>query len=519
MKTHHKLRLAFSSLAALVLLTALLGLHAAETNNGAFSRYVDGAASRMALANHVLAAADARAVAARNLMLDTHATEVVADQAAVAKAHAEVQEHLGKLRQSAATAPDPKVRELVEAIAATEARYGPVALDIVNKTTSGQREAAIAKMNAECKPLLAALMQAGETYLRYAAGSAHQELERAGATYATTRVVVIVALMLAVGAAVVLGIVIPRSLSRSLGAEPAELSLVARRTAEGDLHPLPGADRAPADSVLASMSAMRSNLAHIVTQVRQGSDSVATASSEIAHGNQDLSGRTEQQASALQQTASSMEELGGTVRQNADNARQADQLARGASQVAQQGGAVVAEVVETMKGINDSSRRIGDITSVIDGIAFQTNILALNAAVEAARAGEHGRGFAVVASEVRTLAQRSADAAREIKRLITDSVQRVEQGTALVDRAGATMQEVVTSIRRVSDIVGEISNASVEQSSGVSQVGHAVTQMDQATQQNAALVEESAAAASSLQQQAQQLVQAVAVFKVAGAAV
>jgi methyl-accepting chemotaxis protein len=208
-----------------------------------------------------------------------------------------------------------------------------------------------------------------------------------------------------------------------------------------------------------------------------------------------------------------MEELGSTVRQNADNARQADQLARGASEVALQGGTVVAEVVQTMKGINDASRRIADIIGTIDGIAFQTNILALNAAVEAARAGEQGRGFAVVAGEVRNLAQRSAEAAREIKSLITDSVERVEQGSALVDKAGSTMTEVVASIRRVSDIVGEISNASAEQSNGVSQVGQAVTQMDQATQQNAALVEESAAAATSLQQQAQQLVQAVAVFR------
>jgi methyl-accepting chemotaxis protein len=267
--------------------------------------------------------------------------------------------------------------------------------------------------------------------------------------------------------------------------------------------------------LLHALSAMKVNLARIVGQVREGSESVSTASAEIAEGNHDLSARTESQASALQQTAASMEQLSATVGRNADNARQANQLAQSASSVAVQGGDVVAQVVDTMKGINESSRKIADIISVIDGIAFQTNILALNAAVEAARAGEQGRGFAVVASEVRSLAGRSADAAKEIKALINDSVVRVEQGTALVDRAGSTMTEVVTSIRRVTDLMGEISSASSEQSSGVAQVGDAVTQMDQATQQNAALVEEMAAATSSLRAQAQDLVRTVAVFQLA----
>ncbi|WP_295951565.1 methyl-accepting chemotaxis protein [Rhodoferax sp.] len=251
----------------------------------------------------------------------------------------------------------------------------------------------------------------------------------------------------------------------------------------------------------------------VLKQVRSSADGVAGASAEIAHGNNDLSARTEQQASALEQTAASMEELSATVRQNADSAKQANQLALTASSVAVQGGAVVAQVVETMKGINDSSRKIADIISVIDSIAFQTNILALNAAVEAARAGEQGRGFAVVASEVRNLAGRSAEAAKEIKILINASVERVEQGTALVDQAGTTMTEVASSIRRVTDIMGEISAASQDQALGVAQVGEAVRQMDQTTQQNAALVEEMAAAASGLKSQAQELVQTVAVFK------
>jgi methyl-accepting chemotaxis protein len=265
--------------------------------------------------------------------------------------------------------------------------------------------------------------------------------------------------------------------------------------------------------LMRTVAQMQTSLASVVSNVRQGSESVATASAEIAQGNNDLSARTEQQASALEETSASMEQLSSTVKQNADSARQANQLAMSASSVAVQGGVVVNQVVDTMKGINEASRKIADIISVIDGIAFQTNILALNAAVEAARAGEQGRGFAVVASEVRSLAGRSAGAAKEIKQLIDTSVERVSHGSALVDQAGSTMTEVVDSIKRVTDIMGEISAASNEQSLGVAQVGEAVTLMDQATQQNAALVEEMAAAASSLKGQAQDLVQVVSVFK------
>ncbi len=265
--------------------------------------------------------------------------------------------------------------------------------------------------------------------------------------------------------------------------------------------------------LLGQMQHMRAKLLELIREVRQAADGVQVAASEVADGNMDLSSRTEQTASNLQQTASTTDELSTTVRQNADNAAQANQLAQGASDVAARGGQVVGDVVATMRGIHDSSRRIADIIGVIDGIAFQTNILALNAAVEAARAGEAGRGFAVVASEVRSLAQRSAEAAREIKTLIGASVEHVEQGTQLVDRAGATMNEVVAAIQRVTGIVGEISVASAEQSEGVGLVGQSLSQMDQATQQNAALVEQSAAAAASLRDQANQLVQAVAGFR------
>ena len=328
---------------------------------------------------------------------------------------------------------------------------------------------------------------------------------------------VVLLLAVALLAAGTLGWVISRQLLRQLGGEPRIAAEVARAVASGDLSTPLAVRPGDADSLMACLRSMQLNLSQAVSAVRTGSEQVATASSQIAQGNQDLSGRTEQQASALQQTTATMEELGSTVRNNADNARQANQLAQSASGVAAKGGDVVNQVVATMKGINDSSRKLADIIGTIDGIAFQTNILALNAAVEAARAGEQGRGFAVVAGEVRSLAQRSADAAREIKQLISASVQRVEQGTTLVDQAGSTMQEVVAAIQRVTEIVGEISVASGEQSSGVAQVGQAVSQMDQATQQNAALVEQSAAAAESLRQQAEQLVKAVAVFKLARA--
>ncbi|OYT87918.1 MAG: methyl-accepting chemotaxis protein [Burkholderiales bacterium PBB6] len=290
----------------------------------------------------------------------------------------------------------------------------------------------------------------------------------------------------------------------------------AERLAAGDLtgHIQPeGNDET--QLLLQAMKRMQDSLSATVQAVQRNARQVAEASDQIAQGNQDLSNRTEVQAGSLQQTASTMEQLGSTVRNNADNARQASQLASAASGVAVEGGTLMGQVVQTMAGINNSAHRISDIIGTIDGIAFQTNILALNAAVEAARAGEQGRGFAVVASEVRSLAQRSAAAAREVKKLVSDSVERVEQGTTLVDQAGGTMNEIVASIRRVTDIVTEISAASAEQSSGVSQVGETVAQMDQSTQQNAALVEESAAAAESLRSQAQALVQSMAVFRVA----
>ena len=366
----------------------------------------------------------------------------------------------------------------------------------------------------------AASMAFDETVVALNALTGHQfeggkaAAENASTIYRQARLLMaaLMAASLVVGMA--LAVLVARRLLAQLGGEPAAAAKVARAVAGGDLTTPIRLKANDVDSLMAQLDAMQLSLSDTVSAVRQGSENVATASAEIAQGNQDLSNRTEQQASALEQTAATMDELGGTVRNTADNARQANQLALGASTVAQRGGAAVGQVVQTMKSINESSTKIADIISVIDSIAFQTNILALNAAVEAARAGEQGRGFAVVAAEVRSLAQRSAQAAQEIKTLISVSVERVAQGTAQVAGAGQTMNEIVDAIKRVTDIVAEISSASAEQSSGVAQVGQAVSQMDQTTQQNAALVEQSAAAAESLRQQAQQLVQAVAVFKV-----
>jgi methyl-accepting chemotaxis protein len=510
-----QLLFAFGLLAILVLIVSALAMRGLSSSNDQFAHYVSGAAERESLAVDVRIAANRRAIAVRNLVLVKTPAERESERAAAVAAHESLQASLKSLKDAVAAAPDAtdRDRSLTSVIDKVESAYSPVALAIVKLAMDGKHDEAIEKMNVECRPLLASLLAAGKEYIVYSKEQAKQSVESAAAAYATQRTVLLAISALATAIAVVLGWFITSRLVSALGAEPADLNDAAQRVAQGDLSPVRGAQAAPAGSVLASMGAMQAQLVGLIGQVRTSADSIATASAEIAQGNNDLSSRTEEQASALEQTAASMEELGSTVKQNADNARQANQLAQGASEVATKGGDVVGQVVDTMKGINDSSKKIADIISVIDGIAFQTNILALNAAVEAARAGEQGRGFAVVASEVRNLAGRSAEAAKEIKSLISVSVERVEQGTALVDQAGATMIEIVGSIKRVTDIMGEISAASAEQSAGVSQVGEAVSQMDQTTQQNAALVEESAAAAESLKVQAEQLVKAVAAFQ------
>jgi methyl-accepting chemotaxis protein len=344
----------------------------------------------------------------------------------------------------------------------------------------------------------------------------NQAKDRVDQTVASSRTILV-----AVGsAALVVGALLAYFLSRSITDPLREAVEVARTVAAGDLsRKVEVRSRDETGQLMEALKSMTDSLNRIVARVRADTDTIATASAEIAAGNQDLSARTEQQAGALEETASSMEELTSTVQQNAENAHQGNQLAACASEIAIKGGSVVSQVVETMSAINDSAHKIEDIISVIDGIAFQTNILALNAAVEAARAGEQGRGFAVVASEVRSLAQRSAAAAKEIKTLIDDSVEKVEVGSRLVNQAGATIQEVVGSVQRVTGIMSEIASASKEQSDGIEQVNQAIGQMDQVTQQNAALVEEAAAAAASMREQAASLAEAVSIFKIDGLAV
>jgi methyl-accepting chemotaxis protein len=432
------------------------------------------------------------------------ATFFAEDQAASSKSSGEFQKTIEALMKT------PEEQALFAEIGEQRKVYISVRDAIVALKKEGNTEEATQLLEQKFVPTAKIYMAKIEALVKSQRDDIDQQAQGIQDIYASSRT-----LMLALGGvSLVLSALCAWLLTGSITRPLAQANQIARQVAAGDLTARIDSHRTDElGQLLSSLHLMQTSLVQVVANVRAGSEGVATASSEIAQGNHDLSARTESQASALEQTAASMEELGSTVKQNADNARQANQLAMSASTVAIQGGAVVGQVVETMKGINDSSKKISDIIQVIDGIAFQTNILALNAAVEAARAGEQGRGFAVVASEVRNLAGRSADAAKEIKTLINASVERVTQGTTLVDQAGTTMAEVVSSIRRVTDIMGEISAASNEQALGVAQVGEAVTQMDQATQQNAALVEQMAAAASSLETQAQDLVQVVAVFK------
>jgi methyl-accepting chemotaxis protein len=379
-----------------------------------------------------------------------------------------------------------------------------------------------AQVDAQTAQMATAGLQSAFTQLEKQMGALSDAIEKHGEQLNEEAQSRITQARVAIGAALVLATLVMMLLALWLAhrmTRPmAHAVAVADRLAQGDLtSAIEPAGNDETLQLLQSMARMQTSFAGIVRNVKSNAEQVASASTQIAQGNQDLSGRTEQQASSLEQAASTMTELGSNVRHNADNAQQANQLAMGASSVAIKGGEMMGQVVQTMGGINDSSRKIADIISVIDGIAFQTNILALNAAVEAARAGEQGRGFAVVAAEVRSLAQRSAQAAREIKTLISASVDCVEHGTEQVNQAGQTMDEIVSAIRRVTEIVGEITSASAVQSSGVDAVGRAVSQMDQTTQQNAALVEESAAAAESLRQQAHELVRAVAAFRLADA--
>ncbi len=509
-----KLMLGFVLLAAVVLLVSGLSLHSLGRSNARFADYLDGVAMRERLAIDIRGAAMRRAIAARNLVLVTDPRERDLEKAAVTQAHEDMSAGLARLKAAVAQAADATERDraLLAAIDKVEAAYGPVALDIVAKALDGQRDAAVAKMNAECRPLLGALLQATNDFVVYDRAEAGVRVKAAETAYRGDLLLLGFVCAVAVLAAIAMGGLLSRAVTLPLKRAVA----LAEAVADGDLSSRIESDRRDETGLLlAALQRMNENLRTMVRRVRESADGIATASQEIATGNQDLSSRTEQQASALQQTASSMQEMTGTVQHNADNARQASALAASAADVAGRGGAVVARVVDTMGEISSASRRIGDIIGVIDDIAFQTNILALNAAVEAARAGEQGRGFAVVAAEVRNLAQRSAEAAREIKALIGNSAEKVEAGSRLVGEAGSTMDEIVGQVGRVTALLGEINASTDAQSTGIVQVNQAVASIDQGTQQNAALVEESAAAAAGLRQQATGLIELVAAFKVA----
>jgi len=450
------------------------------------------------------------AIASLSLLVSPSAEQQRQLAEAIAKRNTEITALLTELERAAAT--DAEVAPLLAEVRKRHRSYAGGVKRIGDMVLAGkQAEAAFAaeeEMLPMMAPFFAALAQLDEALVR----NGHRVEADNTALLHQTQWIGLLAGALAVVMAAAAGVLLVRSVTGPLAGAIA----LAQSVQQGDLTRRVLAEgRNEAALLLQAMNAMSDNLTQVIAEVRSSSENVANASAEIAQGNMDLSGRTETQASALQETAASMDQLASTVRQTAERAAQANELARSATASAQSGGHIVTDVVTTMRGIQDSSRRIAEIVAVIDGIAFQTNILALNAAVEAARAGEQGRGFAVVATEVRQLAQRSARAAREIKTLIDTSVARVEQGAQLADKAGASMQQIVASIGHVNTIVGEISVASGEQSAGVAQVGHAVTQMDATTQQNAALVEQSAAAAASLRTQAEQLAAVVARFRLA----
>ena len=407
----------------------------------------------------------------------------------------------------------PKGRDLFNAVVSARATYLITQEEFIKLISDNRFEEGKILLLSKLRPQQLAYFKTLDNF----ANLQRDLLEKSGKDVADAYNVSITIMSVIAVIGVLMGILIAWLITRSITRPLNEAVLVAQTVAAGDLtSDIVVKSTDETGRLLQALKDMNESLRKIVGEVRVGTDTIATASSQIASGNLDLSSRTEQQASSLEETASSMEELTSTVKQNADNAKQANSLVLSASAVAVKGGVVVAEVVTTMGSINESSRKIVDIISVIDGIAFQTNILALNAAVEAARAGEQGRGFAVVAAEVRNLAQRSAAAAKEIKTLIGDSVDKVETGAKLVDQAGSTMQEIVDSVKRVTDIMSEITAASVEQTDGIEQINQAITQMDEVTQQNAALVEEAAAAAQSLQDQAANLSQVVSVFNVGG---
>jgi len=488
---------------------ALTGM---QSNKNRFEHFLEQDLALAQAATNLYAHGLQMGQALRNIVMDP------ANQAAYTNLEASSDEFKKNSQVALAlAATDPADLKILEEVVAFREQQIPLQAKVVSLASMDQA-AAIASISQEETPVWRNI----RTRLMDFTKAKHAAVEQTKAEMAAfsqrmlVLALVLVLVALVVASAIVFWLV--RHIMKQLGGEPAYAVEVARAISEGDFSRSVNLERGDTSSLLYAINAMRQNLTGTIGDIRNATETIATASSQIAAGNLDLSSRTEEQASSLEETASSMEELTSTVKQNAENARQANQLVVSTADVAVRGGQVVGQVVDTMTSIKDSSRKIADIIGVIDGIAFQTNILALNAAVEAARAGEQGRGFAVVASEVRNLAQRSAGAAKEIKALIEDSVGKVDAGGKLVDEAGKTMDEIVSSVKRVTDIMSEIAAASQEQSSGIEQVNQAIGQMDDVTQQNAALVEEAAAASESLQDQAAKLAEVVSVFKLEGAA-
>ena len=501
----------FGVLALVVLVVSGLSLRALSQATDGFSAYINGLNARAEAASKVRTAVDRRAIAARNLVLVTTQADISLEKEAVLKAHEDVQARLARLKQMImADGVTETARNLVAEVDRVEARYGPVATAIVALALDGRRDAAIEKMNNECRPLLAELIKATNTYIGFTNERQQDMIKRLQDEYVMQRNLLIIVSIAAVAFAMIGGMLLTRAITG-----PIERAVeVASTVARGELGARIDVDSADETGrLLGALRDMNERLTETVARVREGSSSIAAATGQIAEGNMDLSSRTEQQAASLEETAASIEELTATVRHNTENARQASALARNAADVAQLGSGTVGRVVETMEGISASSTKIAEITGIIEGIAFQTNILALNAAVEAARAGEQGRGFAVVASEDRGLAQRSSSAAKEIKGLIEASVAQVQAGSSLANEAGKTMIDVTQAVARVTNIVDEISAASAEQNRGIEQVNQAIVQIDQVTQQNASLVHEAANASKALEDQSRAMDDAVAFFK------
>jgi methyl-accepting chemotaxis protein len=511
MKVGTRLSLGFGLVLTLLVLIATLGVFNMSTIHAKLDNIVNQNVARTDLVQEMSEAVHVAARVTRTVVLLTEPGHMQGELTKLTAARAGYDKATAALGKFPASDKDTALRARI-ASAAQEAR--PLTDKVLALALANQDAEATELLMKQAAPATQRWQDAMDDYALLQKEQNHADTAAASAAYERARLLMLVLSGIAIAVGAVAAAVIGRTLLRQLGGEPDYAAAVAGRIAAGDLTVVVDTRGGDSHSMLHAMKMMRDALAGIVTEVRAGTETIAAASTEIASGNQDLSSRTEQQASSLEETASSMEELTSAVRQNNDNARQANQLAQSASAVAQQGGAVVSQVVDTMGAINDSSRKIVDIIAVIDGIAFQTNILALNAAVEAARAGEQGRGFAVVASEVRNLAQRSALAAKEIKELIGNSVEKVEIGSKLVEQAGQTMNDVVASVQRVTDIMADISSAGDEQSAGIEQINQAVSEMDTVTQQNAALVEEAAAAAEAMQQQAANLERVVSVFKV-----